>query len=84
MACGLQNAMATAYSGRLNHFIALFYVFLLFLFFIITIPYMNSVIRTTHVTGTFTDIGIILGRRVKGNSVDLWKLKILIPLAFGK
>lgn len=36
MACGLQNGVASSYSG--------------------------SAIRTTHVTGTFTDIGLILGR----------------------
>jgi uncharacterized membrane protein YoaK (UPF0700 family) len=43
----------------------------------------GSVIRTTHVTGTFTDIGIIFGRLLRGKTEDLWKLKILFPLAFG-
>lgn len=36
IACGLQNGMATSYSG--------------------------AVIRTTHVTGLFTDVGLIIGR----------------------
>jgi len=36
MACGLQNGLASSYSG--------------------------AAIRTTHLTGTFTDIGLILGR----------------------
>lgn len=36
MACGLQNGLASSYSG--------------------------GVVRTTHVTGTFTDIGLIAGR----------------------
>jgi len=38
MACGLQNGLASSYSG--------------------------GAIRTTHLTGTFTDIGLILGRCV--------------------
>lgn len=40
MACGIQNAMATRYSG--------------------------IVIRTTHITGLFTDLGIMLGRALRG------------------
>lgn len=40
MACGLQNAMATTYSG--------------------------AVIRTTHVSGMFTDLGIGLGHALRG------------------
>ena len=42
-ACGLQNALATTYSG--------------------------AVIRTTHVTGIVTDLGIALGRRLRGEPV---------------
>jgi uncharacterized membrane protein YoaK (UPF0700 family) len=40
MACGLQNAMATTFSG--------------------------SVVRTTHVSGMFTDLGIGLGHALRG------------------
>ena len=40
MACGLQNAMATTYSG--------------------------AVVRTTHVSGMFTDLGIMLGHVLRG------------------
>jgi uncharacterized membrane protein YoaK (UPF0700 family) len=40
MACGLQNAMATTYSG--------------------------AVVRTTHLSGMFTDLGIGLGHAVRG------------------
>ena len=40
MACGLQNAMATTYSG--------------------------AVIRTTHLSGMFTDLGIGLGHALRG------------------
>jgi uncharacterized membrane protein YoaK (UPF0700 family) len=43
-ACGLQNAMATAYSG--------------------------TVIRTTHISGMFTDLGIFLGHTLRGRIVD--------------
>jgi uncharacterized membrane protein YoaK (UPF0700 family) len=43
-ACGIQNAMASSYSG--------------------------AVIRTTHMTGIITDLGIALGHAVRGESVD--------------
>ncbi|MEJ1098677.1 MULTISPECIES: YoaK family protein [unclassified Pseudoxanthomonas] len=42
-ACGLQNAMASTYSG--------------------------SLIRTSHVTGLFTDVGIALGHRLRGMQI---------------
>lgn len=55
MACGLQNALTSNYSG--------------------------NIIRTTHMTGTVTDIGVVIGKYViKGEFQELWKLKILIPL----
>eukprot|EP00455_Lapot_gusevi_P022235 TRINITY_DN2314_c0_g1_i7.p1 TRINITY_DN2314_c0_g1~~TRINITY_DN2314_c0_g1_i7.p1 ORF type:complete len:316 (+),score=101.78 TRINITY_DN2314_c0_g1_i7:125-949(+) len=59
MACGLQNAMASRFSG--------------------------AVIRTTHVTGTATDIGLVVGNYLRwGERINLWKLWIWIPcfLAF--
>ena len=40
MACGLQNAMATTYSG--------------------------AVVRTSHLSGMFTDLGIMLGHAMRG------------------
>ncbi|UHQ18621.1 DUF1275 domain-containing protein [Lysobacter sp. KIS68-7] len=40
MACGLQNAMATTYSG--------------------------AIVRTTHLSGMFTDLGIGLGHALRG------------------
>ena len=43
-ACGLQNAMATSYSG--------------------------AVIRTTHMTGIVTDLGVFLGHMVRREPVD--------------
>jgi uncharacterized membrane protein YoaK (UPF0700 family) len=46
MACGLQNAMATSYSG--------------------------AVVRTTHITGIVTDLGIALGLLARGERVD-WR-----------
>jgi uncharacterized membrane protein YoaK (UPF0700 family) len=56
-ACGLQNAMATTYSG--------------------------AVIRTTHVTGIFTDLGIMLGARVRGEHFDNRKALLLILIIVG-
>jgi uncharacterized membrane protein YoaK (UPF0700 family) len=60
-ACGLQNALATTYSG--------------------------AVIRTTHVTGIFTDLGISLGESIRRKTIDKRKIKlfsiIIIAFIFG-
>lgn len=57
MACGLQNAMATTFSG--------------------------AIVRTTHVTGLFTDIGIIIGAKLRGHALDVRKLILLVILICG-
>jgi uncharacterized membrane protein YoaK (UPF0700 family) len=51
-ACGLQNAMASTYSG--------------------------SAVRTTHVSGMFTDLGIYLGHALRGIPVDMRRLRLCI------
>lgn len=56
-ACGLQNALATTYSG--------------------------AVIRTTHVTGVFTDLGITLGEFVRGEALDKRKVKLFLTIISG-
>jgi len=56
-ACGLQNAMASTYSG--------------------------AIIRTTHVTGIFTDIGITLGHYIRGDHTETRKLALFIAIAIG-
>jgi len=57
-ACGLQNALATRYSG--------------------------AVIRTTHLTGIFTDLGIMLGAALRKETFDNRKgiLFLLIIIGF--
>ena len=50
MACGLQNAMATTYSG--------------------------AVIRTTHLSGMFTDLGIGLGQALRGLPLQTRRLRL--------
>jgi hypothetical protein len=44
--------------------------------------FSGAVIRTTHVTGILTDIGLIIGQAIfhERTRKHLWKLKILIPL----
>ncbi len=56
--CGLQNALATSYSG--------------------------AIIRTTHLTGIFTDLGLMLGAAFRGEAFDKRKaiLFLLIILGF--
>lgn len=48
-----------------------------------TTGYSGSVLRTTHMTGMTTDVGIILGKLAKGDRKDLWKLAIFLPMMAG-
>ncbi len=57
IACGMQNAMATAYHGL--------------------------TIRTTHVTGIVTDLGIAVGRLIRHQYVDVWEFALLTCLLVG-
>lgn len=57
MACGLQNAMVSTYSG--------------------------STMRTTHITGMVTDLGIACGHFVRGVEVDWFKFRIYGVLILG-
>jgi len=56
-ACGLQNALATTYSG--------------------------AIVRTTHVTGIFTDLGIMLGSKFRGQALDKRKAKLFLFIVVG-
>jgi len=57
MACGLQNAMATSYSG--------------------------AVIRTTHITGIITDLGIAAGSALRRDKVDRRRVGLYLLLTAG-
>ncbi|KLJ00317.1 YoaK family protein [Luteimonas sp. FCS-9] len=50
MACGLQNAMVTTYSG--------------------------AIVRTTHLSGMFTDLGIGLGHLIRGMPLPMRRLTL--------
>ncbi len=50
MACGLQNAMVTTYSG--------------------------AIVRTTHLSGMFTDLGIGLGHLIRGKPLPMRRLTL--------
>ncbi|MGY0557180.1 MULTISPECIES: YoaK family protein [unclassified Lysobacter] len=52
MACGLQNAMTTTYSGAL--------------------------IRTSHLSGMFTDLGIMLGHAIRGLALGRRRLALCV------
>lgn len=56
-ASGLQNAMASTYSG--------------------------AVLRTTHLTGIYTDIGIMFGNSLAGMPLPARKLKLLCAILAG-
>lgn len=57
MACGLQNAMVTTYSG--------------------------STMRTTHLTGMVTDLGIACGHFLRGTAIDWFRFRIYGVLLLG-
>jgi uncharacterized membrane protein YoaK (UPF0700 family) len=43
--------------------------------------YSGMVIRTTHVTGIFTDLGIYLGHLLRGLPVDMLRLRVCVLVA---
>jgi uncharacterized membrane protein YoaK (UPF0700 family) len=57
MGCGLQNGMATSYSG--------------------------AVIRTTHMTGVVTDLGIAIGLTARGLKADWRRMRLYLVLLVG-
>lgn len=56
-ACGIQNALATTYSG--------------------------AIVRTTHLTGLFTDLGIMLGEVLRGEAFDKRKANLFLLIVAG-
>lgn len=56
-ACGMQNAMATTYSG--------------------------AIVRTTHLTGIFTDLGIMIGSVLRGEAFDERKAILFLLIIAG-
>lgn len=48
-----------------------------------TTTYSGAVVRTTHVTGLFTDLGVELGLRFRGQKIDVRKFILYITLIAG-
>jgi uncharacterized membrane protein YoaK (UPF0700 family) len=47
----------------------------------LTTKYSGNVLRTTHMTGTATDLGILLGRWWgRGESKEFWRFYLLVPI----
>jgi uncharacterized membrane protein YoaK (UPF0700 family) len=46
--------------------------------------YRGLVLRTTHITGLLTDLGQLLGMRLRGHPIEPWKITtpLLLALAF--
>lgn len=42
--------------------------------------YRGLILRTTHVTGMVTDIGVLLGYRLRGRYIKTWKLWLLLAI----
>ncbi|CAN0266293.1 unnamed protein product, partial [Ectocarpus fasciculatus] len=47
-----------------------------------TTKYSNNILRTTHMTGAATDIGIVIGRIIVGRTDEIWRLYVLGPMMF--
>jgi len=45
--------------------------------------YSGAVVRTTHMTGIFTDLGIMLGAKLRGEFVDKRKVSLFLLIIFG-
>lgn len=48
-----------------------------------TTTYSGAVVRTTHVTGLFTDLGIIFGLKLRGHPADYRKIFLYLILISG-
>lgn len=48
-----------------------------------TSRYSGNILRTTHISGSVTDIGLIAGRTLHGQNQNMWKLKINVCLVLG-
>lgn len=42
----------------------------------LTSKYSGNAVRTTHLTGASTDMGIAVGHILKGRKEELWKVKM--------
>ena len=45
--------------------------------------YCGLILRTTHVTGLVTDIGVMLGQWLRFRKIEIWKLLLLVMLLAG-
>lgn len=43
--------------------------------------YSGATFRTTHVSGIFTDLGIYVGQRLRGNDVDMLRIHVCLLVA---
>ena len=48
-----------------------------------TTHYGTALVRTTHMTGTTTDLGVLIGHLIKGIDVETWKVKLYSILILG-
>ena len=45
--------------------------------------FSGATIRTTHVSGLFTDLGILIGQRIRGQKIELRRVLLYLILIFG-
>jgi Protein of unknown function (DUF1275) len=51
-----------------------------------TTRYSGAVVRTTHLTGMFTDMGLLIGHLLRSDRdfQDMWKFSLFVPIILGK
>lgn len=45
--------------------------------------YMGLIVRTTHLTGIVTDLGVLIGQALKHRKVKAWKIGFLLAILIG-
>ncbi|MCB1828002.1 MAG: DUF1275 domain-containing protein, partial [Coxiellaceae bacterium] len=48
-----------------------------------TTHYSSALIRTTHMTGTMTDLGVLISHWIRGREVHFWKIRLYLLLILG-
>ena len=46
------------------------------------ISYKGVVVRTSHITGSLTDMGVYIGHCIKGKTEDKWKVFFCLFILF--
>ena len=57
------------------------YLFIYLSYIILTL--YHTILCHVYVAGSITDIGLVIGRLLRGDMKETWKLKVLVPIYLG-